>query len=383
MMLVVGSPIVAQTKVSETIRRLRALREFTQMELAQRAGMSRQAVAAIEAGVYLPNVSIALRLARAMGTTVEEIFGDEEDYEQSVDASWKKSPSASANQAHVVIARVAGKIVAVAVPTAHLTLPVSNGVRVKGGGARAQISTRLLDSELDSTLVVAGCDPAVSILIAWMARTGSRINAIALPCSSRRALSALAGQSVHAAGIHLRDPKSGDYNFAEVRRATSHRIRLVNFARWEVGLATAESNPHGIRDFSDLARPNLRLVNREPGSGARQLLDESLAESGLSPKQITGYENEAAGHLDVAAAIHDGYADTGVTIRVAAEAYGLGFVPMREERYDLAIPESELESISVRRMLDALTSRRFAREVAQLCAYDTAQMGEELARIGG
>jgi len=189
---------------------------------------------------------------------------------------------------------------------------------------------------------------------------------------------------VHVAGVHLRDPKSGDYNLAQVRRAVgSRRICLFNFACWEVGLATSADNVLGIRDFSDLARADVSIVNRERGSGARQVLDEALVEAGLSPKQIAGYHNEASGHLGVAAAIHDGDADTGVTIRVAAEAYGLGFIPIREERYDLAIPETEMESVPVRRMLDSLNCGRFAREVARICAYDTARMGEELARIDG
>jgi molybdate-binding protein len=183
------------------------------------------------------------------------------------------------------------------------------------------------------------------------------------------------------AGAHLRDPNSGDYNLAQVRAAGRGRICLINFARWEVGLATANGNPRGIRNFCDLGRSNIRIVNRERGAGARQVLDEALAEAGLKPNQIKGYQNEAGGHLEVAAAISEGRADTGVTIRVAAEAYGLGFIALREERYDLAIPEAELEAPPVSRMLDALTSRRFAREVAELCAYDTTRMGEEIARI--
>jgi putative molybdopterin biosynthesis protein len=374
---------MAKTKISERIRQIRILRGFTQAEFAERANISRQAVAAIESGVYLPNVAIAVKLARAIGATVEEIFGDaDEDYEHRVEARWKESPSITTHHGRAVLARIGGKIVAVAEPTAHLTLPVSSGIRVKTSGGCAHISTRLLDTEIDSTLILAGCDPAVSMLIAWMARAGSQINAVAFPCSSGRALTALADESVHAAGVHLRDPKSGDYNFAPVRRAIGRRkIRLINFARWEVGLATAEGNPRGIRDFPDLARGSVRIVNRDRGSGARQVLDEALAKAGLNPKRVTGYGNEVAGHLGVAAAIHDNDADTGVTIRVAAEAYGLDFIPVREERYDLAIPENEMESMPVRRMMDALNSGRFAREVAQLCAYDTGRMGAELARI--
>ena len=237
-------------------------------------------------------------------------------------------------------------------------------------------------AEIDSTLLLAGCDPAVAILIEWMARTGSRVGVVALPCSSGKALASLAEGSVHAAGVHLRDPKSGDYNFAPVRRAIGRRrMRLVNFARWEVGLVTSQGNPRGIRNFCDLVRPDVRIVNRDRGSGARQVLDEALAEASLNPEVIAGYRYEVGGHLDVAAAVHAGYADAGVTIRVAAEAYGLSFIPLREERYDLAIPETELQRRPVMRMLEVLNSRRFACEMAQLCAYDTTRMGEELSRI--
>lgn len=374
---------MANKTFSETIRRVRAQRGLTQAQFAAHAGVSRQALAAIESGAYLPNVAVAVRLARVIGISVEELFGDAgEDYERCIDARWKNSPSGAANRKRVVLARVGGKVVALAQPSACLTLPVSSGVRTKRCNTGTRISTGLLDSEIDATLIIAGCDPAVAMLIAWMARTGSQINAVALPCSSGKALAALADGSVHVAGAHLRDPKGGDYNLAPVRGSIGRgRICLVNFARWEVGLVTTDGNPRGIRNFCDLARPDVRIVNRERGAGARQALDEGLSEAGVKPTQITGYDDEVAGHLEVAAAVHDGDADTGVTIRVAAEAYGLGFIPLREERYDLAISETDIESAPVSRMLDAISSRRFAREVAQLCAYDTTQMGEELARI--
>jgi len=71
-----------------------------------------------------------------------------------------------------------------------------------------------------------------------------------------------------------------------------------------------------------------------------------------------------------------------VTIRLAADTYGLPFVPMREERYDLVILECDLDSTPLKAMLDALNSRRFSREVSQFCAYDTSQMGRTLTRIG-
>jgi putative molybdopterin biosynthesis protein len=153
-----------------------------------------------------------------------------------------------------------------------------------------------------------------------MARTGSLVGVVALPCSSGKALASLAEGSVHAAGVHLRDPQSADYNFAPVRRAIGRRrrMRLVNFARWEVGLVTSQGNPRGIRNFCDLARPNVKIVNRDRGSGARQVLDEVLADAALNPEAMAGYRDEVGGHLDVAGAVHAGHAKSEEKVRLSA-----------------------------------------------------------------
>ncbi len=156
---------------------------------------------------------------------------------------------------------------------------------------------------------------------------------------------------------------------------------VVGFARWELGLATAPGNRLGIRGVADLARPDVRLVNREVGAGARAFLDEALAELSIPATRVDGYDREVGGHLEVAAAVAAGHADAGVTIRLAADTYGLPFVLMREERYDLVILERDLEALPIKAMLEALNSQRFAREVSQFCAYDTAQMGRTVARI--
>ncbi|MGH7840133.1 MAG: substrate-binding domain-containing protein, partial [Candidatus Binataceae bacterium] len=127
--------------------------------------------------------------------------------------------------------------------------------------------------------------------------------------------------------------------------------------------------------LEQLTRKGARLINRERGAGARAALDDALAADGLKPAAIGGYDNFAAGHLEVAAAIAGGAADAGVTLRFAAEVHGLAFQPWREERYDLIIPEAEFDSAPVRGLLEALHSARLARELTTLCAYDTSQMG--------
>jgi putative molybdopterin biosynthesis protein len=370
----------------ETLRRAREARGLTQVELARRAGISRQALGALEAGTYQPGVTVAIALARELGDTVEGLFGGEAPSEcNRIRAAWAgDDPPAAAGAARcIALARVGGKVVAVPYPAARLTLAPPAGIVEQSGRGRARVATYRSASEIDSTLLIAGCDPASAILADWLARHRSPVAAVALPCSSSRALAALIDGRAHAAGVHLKDPGSGKYNSTPTRAVLGARPAIVvSFARWELGLATAPGTRHGIRSIADLARPGIRLVNREVGAGARAFLDEALAELGIDPKQIEGYGFEAAGHLEVAATIAAGRADAGVTIRLAAEAYGLPFISIREECYDLVILTRDLETAPIKAMLDTLNSRRFALEVSQFCAYDTKQMGQVSARNG-
>ncbi|MBV8360138.1 MAG: helix-turn-helix domain-containing protein [Deltaproteobacteria bacterium] len=366
------------------VRNSRAARGITQMELARRAGISRQALGAIESGLYQPSVAVALSLARELGETVETLFADNDEQQcAQIDVSWSESEMelASGAACKVALARVAGKIVAVPQPAVRLWLSPAAGIVDHAGRKRAIVSTYWSQAEIDSTLLIAGCDPAVVLLADWLARRRSPVTAVALRCSSSKALAMLAKGGVHIAGVHLRDPKSGEYNLKPVRDKIGRRpLTVVNFACWELGLAVAARNPFGIRDFADLVRPQIRIVNREIGSGARLALDEALKDLGLQSQRIKGYTRELPGHLEIAEAIALAQADAGVTIRVAAEAYGLAFIPLREERYDLVVLEDELGLGPVKAMLEALNSRRFAREINQICAYDTDQMGKVITQ---
>jgi len=366
----------------KALARARLARDLTQTELARRAAISRQALGAIESGAYHPSVAIAIRLARELGSSVESLFGEIDDETSTlVDAGWfddeRRRPARWQSRVVVALARVRGKVVAVAQPAAHLTLVPAAGVLRRARRHRADVATFQLPDEIDSTILMSGCDPAVAILVDWLARRRSPVHAVALSCSSQEALRALVDGRAHVAGVHLRDQKSGEYNLAPISRALGHhRSIVVNFARWELGLATAPGNPLAIRGFADLERSGLRIVNREDGSGARSALDQALGELGLQSARIAGYQFEVGGHLEVAAAIAAGLADVGVTIRLGADAYGLHFLAQRDERYDLVIMEQAAESMPIKAMLDALNSRRFANEISQLCAYDTGQMGQ-------
>jgi molybdopterin molybdotransferase/putative molybdopterin biosynthesis protein len=366
--------------IGKALAQARIAQNLTQTELARRSGISRQALGAIESGAYHPGVAVAIRIARELGASVESLFGEVDDESSAVvEASWSGDERRRTDVAptRVALARVRGRVVAVAQPAAHLTLAPAAGVLQRARRRRAEVATFQPPDEIDSTLLMSGCDPAAAILADWLARRRSPVHAVALPCSSREALRAIVDGRAHVAGVHLRDQRSGEYNLAPIRRALgSRRSMVVNFARWELGLATAHGNPLAIRGFADLQRTGLRIVNREDGSGARSVLDNALAELGIPRQRIAGYQFEVGGHLEVAAAIAAGMADVGVTIRLGADAYGLHFLAHRDERYDLVIPEQEADSMPIKAMLDALNSRRFAREVGQLCGYDTAQMGQ-------
>jgi len=364
---------MANTKAS-TVRETRVARGISQSELARRVGISRQALSAIESGTYLPGVAVALRLAEELGTTVEHLFGRAPANDQLV-VEYGADATPGSNT-RVTLARVGGRLVAVPVPATCVTLTPAAGLVARTlPHHRVEVSPFRSRAEIDLTLIIAGCDPGVAIVRDYLSRRQPAIEVAAIPGSSRDALMAATKGTAHAAGVHLRDPKSGDYNLVAARAAFgAKRFQIVHFARWELGLAT-RPGAAPIKALEDLTRRDVKIINREAGSGARAVLDEALAADGIKTTQISGYEDLVPGHLEVAAAIASGAADAGVTIRLAAGLYDLRFQPWREERYDLVIPEDDFHSAPVQHLLEALSTRILANEISQLCSYDTSQMG--------
>ena len=250
------------------------------------------------------------------------MFGEGGDERSTlVDASWFDDARrrTRAAQSRVALARVGGKVVAVAQPAAHLTLTPAAGMVQRARRRRAEVATFQMADEIDSTLLMSGCDPAAAMLADWLARRRSPVHAVAIPCSSRTALRAVVDGRAHVAGV----PSSGSEERRVQPGADPARIGESPFDSrdWpagELGLATAPGNPLAIRGFADLARLDLRIVNREDGSGARAALDQALGELGVRPERVAGYQFEVGGHLEVAAAIAAGLADAGVTIRLGA-----------------------------------------------------------------
>jgi len=369
-------------RAGSRVRAARLERGIGQGQLAAEAQISRQALSAIEAGAYTPNVTVALRLAQALGKSVETLFGDAGFESVTVNLANDIGATSSAGM-HVGLARVGGKLVAVPRPATGLSLVAAGGiVEQLYAGGKARVAAFRTAAEIDTTLLVAGCDPAVAVLSDYLAHRSPFVELVSCQCSSQSALDWVAAGHSHVGGVHLRDPGTGQYNVAAVRRKFGRRPAIViNFARWELGLASRPGRRQ-IQAIEDLVAADVRIVNRQPGSGARMALDEALAGIGVDPATLNGYDSEMPGHLEVAEQIAAGRADAGLTLRVAAEAFGLSFTTLREERYDLVIPRRETESPAVKVLLEALSSSRLASEVSRLCLYDTSEMGKVAAEAG-
>jgi molybdate-binding protein len=231
-------------------------------------------------------------------------------------------------------------------------------------------------AELRENVLILGCAPGLGLLAD---RLNSRLGPgrfVWLSRSSTESLEALAKRHTHLAGVHLVDGKITD-----VRRVLrGNPAVLITLARWEVGLLVPPGNPKRIRSVADLGRRGVTLALREPGSGARRLLDRELRAAGIAAAAVVSPASQACGHLEVAQAIALGAADTGIASRDAALASGLDFVPLAEERYDLVVPRHLLEDPRVQRLFDVMASGGFRRELAAL-GYDVRSCGERVAEV--
>ena len=180
------------------------------------------------------------------------------------------------------------------------------------------------------------------------------------------------------AGSHILDEESGEYNLPILRRLFQGQpLCVVTLAGREQGLIVPAGNPLGLAGWADLARPGLRFINRGPGSGTRTLLDHGLRCEGIWPQGILGYDWVAPTHLAVASAVAGGQADTGLGLYAAARAYGLGFVPLADERYDLVLRSEDRNQPPIARLLEIIGSDGYKAILARLGGYDTKQTGNE------
>lgn len=230
----------------------------------------------------------------------------------------------------------------------------------------------------DTILVLGSHDLALEILSGEQANAHSHLMAFAV--GSLNGLIALRQGNAHIASCHLLDAQSGEYNTSFVRHFfPDQAMRLITLANREQGLLLAPGNPHQITGLEDLERKELRLINRNPGSGTRIWLDQHLTLLGFQPASITGYTREVRTHTAAAETILSGGADLGIGLRAAASQYGLDFIPLFEERFDLVVPQARLADPSLQPALDRLQSSELRQKIDRLAGYHTDQTGNEIS----
>ena len=189
-------------------------------------------------------------------------------------------------------------------------------------------------------------------------------------------LMALARGEADVAGTHLWDEATDTYNLPFVQRLLpGRRVVLLTLAHRSLGLIVPPGNPQGLKTLADLARPEVRLINRQAGSGTRVWLDARLKALDIPPQSIPGYDREEITHLATARAVDQGEASVGLGIFAAAAAYGLDFVPLTQERYELVFPAAIWNMASSQALVSAVCSDRFKEAVLALGGYDTGETG--------
>ncbi len=233
-------------------------------------------------------------------------------------------------------------------------------------------------SSVNNTIVVVGShDNSLDVLSDQLRAGHAGLSLSSSHVGSMGGLMAIRRGVCHLAGSHLLDTGDGTYNISYVKRFLKDMpVRIVNLVFREQGLIVAKRNPKGIQGIPDLARDDVRFINRQSGSGTRILLDYRLGQLEMNPEEIQGYDTEEFTHMTVAAAVLSGTADVGLGIYAAAKALQLDFIPVVTEQYDLIIPEEYFETENIRLLLETIRTEEFKQRVQALGGYHTKQTGE-------
>ena len=323
---------------------------LTQSQLADRAGVSRQLVAAVEAGRNVPAVDAALRLAAALSLSVEDLFGD-----RPVARVGGVLGGAIREGAPVRVGRVGDRLVAAELADHG----IAGDGWAKADGVLSHQELQMFPDPDIAGVVVAGCDPALGVAEAMLAGLGPR-GLLAVSAPTGASLTALERGAVHAAVVHDRRDRLP---------RPMHPVARVHLARWQVGLAA----PVGMRRASieALVDGGFPIVQRDRGARSQRAFERALVAAGLELPEATTI---ASGHLAAArtAAILSGAA---VTTEGAARAFGLQFVPLEEHVVEIWVAEAWFREPAIEGFLELLGRPGFTSRVAQFGGYDLTGCG--------
>ena len=246
-----------------------------------------------------------------------------------------------------------------------------------------EISSALLDPKNDSApdIIISGQDVLLDILANQLSEHGVTVGRAYL--SSFEGLLALYEDRVSVASCHLYSGDCNEFNAPFVRvMVPGVPTVLINLSYRVQGFYVKKGNPKNIRGWEDLRRSDVSILNRRTGSGSRILLDGQLKKLGIAASSVKGYDRIMRSHLTMAAAIAEGEADIGVgTGRVSRQLEGIDFIPLLEERFDLAVKKENLESEAVQILLNVMASDSFKKEISHFSGNDHRDIGKIIAEV--
>jgi molybdate-binding protein/DNA-binding XRE family transcriptional regulator len=368
------------TRVRTAVKATRQRLGIQQQDVAEAIGVSRQTLSLIEAGETVPSTQIALALARELRCRVEDLFSLHSDG-QVMEAELvgeAEVGSTEGRKKRVSLGWVADRWVARALETDQalaLGTPADGIATLPSQKGKTKVKVRPLRDvdSLQRNLLVAGCDPALGVLGRHLEERfhGPRLHWIEK--ASRPALEELAKRRVHIAGMHLLGQSSAGDNATAVReRFGAEAMVLVTLASWEQGFVSRPGQTY--KSVAEMDRKGTRIIAREAGAGAQELLESVYRKSGRAWKHDTPVAI-ARGHRAVAQMVAMGMGDVGVATRSAAASFGLHFEPLAEARFDLVFPATLAAQAPVQALLDCLSSARFRQDIAGMTGYQTSRTG--------
>ena len=294
-----------------------------------------------------------------------------------------KIGSVSGNLIATPVTRGAGALMSLVRADGIIRVPAES----EGIAAGHAVTVELMRStrDIENTLVCIGShDNALDVLGNYLKKKHPEYSLSSAHVGSMGGLLALQRGEAHLAGTHLLDEETGEYNVSYIKKLLPDtKVVLVNLVYRTQGFIVPKGNPKGIKAFEDLRRKDVVFVNRQAGAGTRLLTDLHLKKLRIDPAVVNGYYHEEFTHMAVAAAVLSGAADTGLAVLSAAQALDLDFVPVAQERYDLAIPGEFYDLPMMQALLGIIRGdNEFRERIVSMGGYGIADMGRVIAVLG-
>jgi len=288
-----------------------------------------------------------------------------------------KLGSVSGNLIATPVTRGAGALMSLVRADGIIRVPAAS----EGIAAAQEVKVELLRSarDIENTIVCIGShDNALDVLGNFLKKKHPELSLSSAHVGSMGGLLALKRGEAHCAGTHLLDEATGEYNVSYIKKLLPDmRVVLVNLVYRTQGFIVRKGNPKSIRGFEDLVKPGVVFVNRQTGAGTRLLTDLYLKKLQIDPGSVNGYYHEEYTHMAVAAAVLSGAADTGLAVLSAAQALNLDFIPVAQERYDLAIPQKFYDAPMMQALLGIIREdKAFRDQIIGMGGYDAGEMGK-------